>query len=89
MNTKNLLGFGLVAILAILTVSNPFTSTYVHQLKNEAVQTSSSENKLLKSIEAAAKNMTYRRKMRKSTEYGRRCRGITEYKLILMRPIKR
>ncbi|MBM7716436.1 polysaccharide deacetylase family protein [Siminovitchia sp. FSL H7-0308] len=55
MNTKNLLGFGLVAILAILTVSNPFTSTYVHQLKNEAVQTSSSENKLLKSIEAAAK----------------------------------
>ncbi|MFS0643452.1 polysaccharide deacetylase family protein [Siminovitchia sp. 179-K 8D1 HS] len=55
MNTKNLLGFGLVAILAILTVFNSYTTAYIHQLKNETAETSSKENHLLKSIEAAAK----------------------------------
>lgn len=52
--TKNLLGFGMVGILLLLVIYNPYTNTYISSLKNNEVYVSSKLNKLYEEIEQAA-----------------------------------
>ncbi|HEY4554544.1 MAG TPA: polysaccharide deacetylase family protein, partial [Bacillaceae bacterium] len=56
MKTKNLLGFGLIAILSMSAAFNPYTSLYVEQLKSGSIQAAAAKSSLYKQIEEKAES---------------------------------
>ncbi|MCM3110104.1 polysaccharide deacetylase family protein [Lederbergia lenta] len=53
-HTKNLLGIGMVGILLLLVIYNPYTGTYLSSLKNNEIYVSAKYDELYEEIEQAA-----------------------------------